>query len=881
MSHEPTPHQAPIPQSLRDQLDQFRRRLWRIKVAEAVLAGAFGLLCSYLLVFGLDRVWQTPPLVRLGILLAGTSLFAVFAPYWLHRWVFGHRREDQLARLIARRFPNLGDRLLGVIELQDQLESTESLSPRLRAAAMEHVADEAKRRQFDQALPPSRHQRWSLGVLGLIVLAATALTLAPRAGLNSLQRWLMPLSNTPRYTFTKLDQPPKQLVVPFGEAFDLELALAADSEWRPAEGIARLGAQPPVSAKLDAGRYRFEFPGQQSPGTLRFQIGDARHEIAVEPTLRPTADRLTATIAHPDYLGIEPRTTDLRSGALTVVEGSRVTFRFEASRALAHAAIGPARADSTAQPAPGANPPPPLEPATALPMSTRGATAESPPVTVTGPARTIPFSWTDQLGLAGESGFQVRVEAVPDAAPLVYLQGVERQHVMLAEETIDLEALAEDDFGVKTCGLEWQGEFTRPTDATPAKGELELVKGAPALRRAGKAAAFSPGALGIEPQKLLLRAYAEDYLPGRSRIYSEPITLFILTRDEHAQLLKSQFDRIIGELEDLARRELDQFDENQRLDRLDGKELQDELNRERLRDQQDAEGENAERMRQLAQATEELFKNAARNGEIDKDTMKKLAGALQSMRELGQQDLPGVEQKLGEAGDPRSTEEKTDQDMQQAVERQRAAVEKMQQAIDQANEANRQFEAGTFVNRLKKAASEQDGIAASLIEAFERILGLSRDELDPTDQRRVDSLVGQQSQTASDIRWIQEDLGHFFARTSKEEHRKLLDAMRDSKIDIALDDLRQRLARNESFRSADKSKQWADQLREWAKQLEGAKDAAGGGGGGGGGPDPENEDFEFMLRVMRLVQQEQDLRGRTRVLEQFRRDLDHPAQPAP
>ena len=36
-------------------------------------------------------------------------------------------------------------------------------------------------------------------------------------------------------------------------------------------------------------------------------------------------------------------------------------------------------------------------------------------------------------------------------------------------------------------------------------------------------------------------------------------------------------------------------------------------------------------------------------------------------------DLPGVEQKLGEAGDPRSAPEKTDQDMSEAVDRQRDA----------------------------------------------------------------------------------------------------------------------------------------------------------------------------------------------------------------
>ena len=125
-SDRPDPKQAPLPESLKSQLTLFRGQLWKVKVAEALLAGVFGLLFSYLLVFGLDRIWDTPPLVRLGILVGGTSLFILFAPYWIHRWVFGHRREDQLARLIARKFPRLGDRLLGVVELQDQMDELEA-----------------------------------------------------------------------------------------------------------------------------------------------------------------------------------------------------------------------------------------------------------------------------------------------------------------------------------------------------------------------------------------------------------------------------------------------------------------------------------------------------------------------------------------------------------------------------------------------------------------------------------------------------------------------------------------------------------------------------------------------------------------------------------
>jgi transposase len=40
----------------------------------------------------------------------------------------------------------------------------------------------------------------------------------------------------------------------------------------------------------------------------------------------------------------------------------------------------------------------------------------------------------------------------------------------------------------------------------------------------------------------------------------------------------------------------------------------------------------------------------------------------------------------------------------------------------------------------------------------------------------------------------------------------------------------------------------------------------------------DDEDFEFMLKVMRMIQEEQDIRYRTRALEQLRRALGFEAE---
>ena len=863
----PPASKAAIPEALRLQLDDFRRHLWRVKILEALAAGVIGLLVSFLLVYGLDRIWQTPGWVRLGILVAGISLFTVFAPYWLHRWVWRQRRETQLARLIARRYPGLGDRLLGVIELQDQEGNADTLSPRLREAAMEAVAIEAGKRTLDDALPPQRHRRWALVALGLAGIAAAAFTLTPRAGFNALQRWLMPLSKTERYTFTRLENPPLYRAVAFGEAFEITLRLSKDSEQRPADASGRYGLQPAVAASLAKDGYRFTFPGQQDPGTIVFHVGDLRHEVRIEPVQRPGMESALAVVTSPAYLGILEKTVNLNTGVLSAVEGGKIRIDLTTNRPLASATFGPTRSQSIEEPK--ENSPAYVPISGSLGIS--GLVASTPVIDVGAVPFEIPFAWTDRLGLNGESGYRLRVDALRDAPPTCYLQGIDRQKVMLPEETVDFEVMAEDDFGVKQTGIEWSGQFTRPTDESPAKGEMKLGDGSAEERRITRAAAFSPAAFGIAPQKITLLGYTEDYFPKRGRVYSEPVILYVLTRDEHAQMLKSKFDRNISEFEDLARRELELLEENQRLERLGGEELQKDQNAKRLETQDQAEAETERRMQDLTERMENLMKDAARNGDIGKDTLKKMAESLKSMQELSQQDVPKVGEKLGESREPSNTSGKTGKDVADAVGEQKKVVEKMQEAIAKANDANRQFEAGTFVNRLKKAAGEQGGIASSLIDAYERILGVKASKLDPSDQRRLNEAASQQANTASDVRWLQEDLGNYFARTKTDSFKQILDEMRASQIDIGLEGIRGLLGSNHSYVATENSKKWADQLAGWAKKLEGEKDKNSAGGGGGGGQSPEDEDFEFMLRVMKLIQQEQDLRAQTRALEQLRR----------
>ena len=82
--------------------------------------------------------------------------------------------------------------------------------------------------------------------------------------------------------------------------------------------------------------------------------------------------------------------------------------------------------------------------------------------------------------------------------------------------------LAEDDFGIQRAGIEWSGEFTKPTGEAPAKGEMTLVEGASQQQRIGRKAAFSPKAFGIAPQKSRCAGLRRIIFPGVAGFIPSP-----------------------------------------------------------------------------------------------------------------------------------------------------------------------------------------------------------------------------------------------------------------------------------------------------------------------------------------------------------------------
>ncbi len=118
---------------------------------EAVCLAGIAVILSYARSCTFPTDWETPPAVGWLLFFIAVSGLAVFIPWWSFRWVWQRRTEAQLARLIwdGR---GLGDRLLGVIELDSESTAANTVR-KLKEAAMEQVAREVSARDLTANIP--------------------------------------------------------------------------------------------------------------------------------------------------------------------------------------------------------------------------------------------------------------------------------------------------------------------------------------------------------------------------------------------------------------------------------------------------------------------------------------------------------------------------------------------------------------------------------------------------------------------------------------------------------------------------------------------------------------------------------------------------------
>ena len=621
-----------LPADLVGRLAAFRGRVRRIKLFEAACAAVCGVAVAWLSVFVCDRLGESPTVVRLAALLAATAA-CLAVPLALRRWGLGLASLEQVARLIERRFPSVGDELLGIIDIVRTGAAGQSRSRALCEAAVAQVAEQSRRVDFSQATPPARVVAWAVAAALPLIGCAVIAGAAPEAAANAWARLAAPWASIERFTFARLQALPPRVVVPHGEPAEVRVTLGDDTRWRPGEATARIGHQAPRAAARAGDSYVFALPPQVADGPFVVAAGDARQRVTLAAVHRPELTGLEAEVTLPDYLQRPgTRRQDLRGGVVAPVKGSHVAVVATANRELAMADVD------------------------GEPVVPEGKVVRTPSRLVEGDSR-MTLSWRDADGLEAAEPLELAIAARGDEPPLVVMLDVpQTRGILLETDTLTFKVAARDDFGVRRVGLEWEGLDDPLAPAVAAgdaaareTGERILQAGGGAVESLDAAATFCPDALGVRPQPIAIRAFAEDYMPGRGRAVSSPLVLYVVDRAEHALVLNTRLQQFRQQASEVRDREMSLLAANKELRKLPASDLAAAETRARLEAQAVAEEANARRLERLVDDGAELVREALKNPEFEASTLEQLAEDIQTLADIAESRMPGVADLLAQA----------------------------------------------------------------------------------------------------------------------------------------------------------------------------------------------------------------------------------------
>ncbi|WP_026292682.1 hypothetical protein [Rubritalea marina] len=856
-----------LPKSLVERLALFRQHLRHRKAWEFGLAAFLLSALSFLLFLALDRWMDCSPFVR-GIFF-GISAISILsaAPLWLYFWVIPYSLPDQIANLIAKHYPRMGDRLLGIIELQTHHLDNEAESASLRKAAVVVVANEIAARNLEEALPQSRAKYWAfgLGSCGIIIIVVAALSFNTLS--NALARWAMPLAEITRYTSTQIRSSdlPGQKYCPINEPFSFTFRLTEKSSI-PTAARARINGGSWIESPVTDKQFSFDFLPIISTSTIEIQVGDAQHKLEVQPYSRPKIVSATAELQYPSYLKRTTEIITLKAGNLKTLLGSRIQIELNPNRKIsaASATIRESSESSTG---------------TLLSVALNKDTLTLDTIDLAAKDQFIDIQLTDVYGLKNTTPYKIHLIGSADRPPMSQLQLHNAPEYILESDHLALDLVFSDDYGLAQTGISWSGQVDDSQPYRPSRGNIVLPNQRPKAQSQSLPFNFSLANFNIRPQSLTIRSWSKDQQPKNEKSYSSPLEIRVLSIAEHRDVIDQLSDDIIIALEECLQNELASYDSMRRLIKLDpvaflAKEQR--IDHYALRD--DA-ARNQNLINQAQLLLDKLLKEANRNTSLKRKTLTTFAKATHNTHILGTKEMPAVLSEMSYSLQQAHQVEESIVHLERSIELQNKSIYNLERTIDLMHSAKRDLEVSSFVNRLKEASKNQNQISQSLVQSLldsqlanTPIIGSEFEPLDPAQQRQLVSLYALHQDVSEKVRELLKDIQNYANRTQQKEYLNLVDEIEAIDVENRLESLSYELENNHNVLASLRAQDNAKLLERWAQQLlfSNAPSGAGAGGAGDSSSNLSDEDLEFMLQIMQIVKEQQQIREANRSINQLR-----------
>jgi hypothetical protein len=845
-----------LPESLRRQFSELERRLWKIETAFAISLALIGLCATFLALFFSDRFWDSPIWLRSTLFAIALLVIVPSVGFWTLRWVLKKRDQRQLAILVQKKFPRLGDRLLGIVELSGEKQHDSNFSPELYRAAIRQVGEEAEKYRFTDAVQIKRARKAFVGAGVLLGLTLLTLVVFPAASGNAFARLAAPFLKIRHYTLVDLELASDKLVVPHGENFDVAARVNYRSFWKPSRAVAKVGQQPALQSSRQQDQIIFHVPGQIQNGLLTIKLGDAEKQLPIVPSYRPSLKELSAAIQLPDYLKQSPTNITVQNGSLPLLEGSRVAFRAKLNREISRAELQVEGQDLQTLKISGDE------------FSTEQQKSEN--------ITHYLFSWQDKLGLSNGAPWRLAVQALKDLPPTPDLPDLARDSAILYSDVLNLRLTARDDFGVNDLGISWDFSSTADQQETRGVTEMKNQTRTPHEKSVEKVFQWGPQVFDIPPDSTVeLIGYARDYMPNRERAESAVYRLHVLGNEQHAELVRQQLESTLAQVEEIARLEdkiAAKTSELQGDKASSPKQAADKIGATK----QD-QSQNAKHLEQLAKEGMQTLREAMKNPVFKEQLLQDWAKNFQEMQKLAQENMKAAAEDLNAAQQNSGQADAKEKNLAEARGKEEDVLKALEQLQGKVNKGLDDLQALTLAQRLRKVSTSESEIGGELQKILPDSIGLLPSELSQKLQRINSKLSDSQDNTQKETLRLEKEINRFFERTQKKNYGEVSKQMKDDRAADEIDRVRSMITDNIGMEASRTLTSLSMKFADWATRLEPPKEnseSKSGGEGKGNAPKPEDMTKQ-LLALLRMREREVGVQQQTRLLDEQKGDAQN------
>lgn len=320
---------------LLQKLDSFIRRYYKNQLIKGVSYTAMAILITFLLAVSMEYYGHFGTIVRAVLFYSvlSTSIYFIVRFVLLplaHMYRLGKIiNHTQAAQIIGTHFPEVKDKLLNTLQLQNELKSTQDAG--LLNAAIEQKTNQLKSIPFSAAIDIKKNVRYARYVLLPIMLYVAIYLMAPGMisdGGKRVISYNQPFKRTAPFRFTITNQNLK------AEQFsDFNLELKLDGSKLPDEVFLVRGDHKIKMQKQDNTHFSYLFNTLKHSEEFYFESNEFSSEIyKLEVISRPKIVGYKLQLQYPKYLNKKTETL-INPGDITIPAGTVLNWQFAVQQA--------------------------------------------------------------------------------------------------------------------------------------------------------------------------------------------------------------------------------------------------------------------------------------------------------------------------------------------------------------------------------------------------------------------------------------------------------------------------------------------------------------------------------------------------------------------